>query len=117
MSIRAADGPEKLLQIVKNPVTDHLPAGCLKIGKLLIVCENWQPRHVSNHEVVLIGTSVEANKLVDVSEYVTTLPDNQYAPTTLQPFWMINCFHADLSSLLWEPSHRVTSMPITKTNL
>ncbi|KAK7483726.1 hypothetical protein BaRGS_00025047 [Batillaria attramentaria] len=27
-SIHAADGPQKLLKVIKNPVTDHLPAGC-----------------------------------------------------------------------------------------
>eukprot|EP01096_Ripella_sp_DP13-Kostka_P002484 TRINITY_DN13326_c0_g1_i1.p1 TRINITY_DN13326_c0_g1~~TRINITY_DN13326_c0_g1_i1.p1 ORF type:complete len:228 (+),score=96.43 TRINITY_DN13326_c0_g1_i1:36-719(+) len=32
MSIRAADGDEKLLQIVKNPVTDHLPLSAIRIG-------------------------------------------------------------------------------------
>ncbi|XP_035691210.1 ribosomal RNA small subunit methyltransferase NEP1-like [Branchiostoma floridae] len=31
-SIRASDGPNKLLKVIKNPVTDHLPTGCTKIG-------------------------------------------------------------------------------------
>ncbi|KAG8130205.1 hypothetical protein E2320_016926 [Naja naja] len=31
-SVRAADGPQKLLKVIKNPVTDHLPVGCAKIG-------------------------------------------------------------------------------------
>jgi len=31
-SIRAADGPNKLLKVIKNPITDHLPTGCTKIG-------------------------------------------------------------------------------------
>ncbi|XP_042304234.1 ribosomal RNA small subunit methyltransferase NEP1 isoform X1 [Sceloporus undulatus] len=31
-SVRAADGPQKLLKVIKNPVTDHLPVGCTKIG-------------------------------------------------------------------------------------
>ncbi|XP_077201872.1 ribosomal RNA small subunit methyltransferase NEP1 isoform X1 [Paroedura picta] len=31
-SVRAADGPQKLLKVIKNPVTDHLPVGCMKIG-------------------------------------------------------------------------------------
>ncbi|XP_045173344.2 ribosomal RNA small subunit methyltransferase NEP1-like [Mercenaria mercenaria] len=32
LSIHAADGPQKLLKVIKNPVTDHLPIGCKKIG-------------------------------------------------------------------------------------
>lgn len=31
-SVRASDGHMKLLKIVKNPVTDHLPVGCRKIA-------------------------------------------------------------------------------------
>ncbi|XP_075468768.1 ribosomal RNA small subunit methyltransferase NEP1 [Ascaphus truei] len=31
LSVRAADGPRKLLKVIKNPLTDHLPVGCLKI--------------------------------------------------------------------------------------
>ncbi|KAJ1122365.1 hypothetical protein NDU88_000855 [Pleurodeles waltl] len=32
LSVRAADGPQKLLKVIKNPVSDHFPVGCLKIG-------------------------------------------------------------------------------------
>jgi rRNA small subunit pseudouridine methyltransferase Nep1 len=31
LSIRAVNGNEKLLKIVKNPITDHLPPDCFKI--------------------------------------------------------------------------------------
>ncbi|KAJ3036650.1 Ribosomal RNA small subunit methyltransferase mra1 [Rhizophlyctis rosea] len=31
LSIRAVNGPEKLLKVIKNPITDHLPANCRKI--------------------------------------------------------------------------------------
>lgn len=30
MSVRAADGPQRLLRLIKNPVSDHLPPGCLR---------------------------------------------------------------------------------------
>ncbi|KAL6264582.1 hypothetical protein P5V15_004684 [Pogonomyrmex californicus] len=30
-SVRASDGPMKLLKVIKNPVTNHLPVGCRKI--------------------------------------------------------------------------------------
>ncbi|OCT69780.1 ribosomal RNA small subunit methyltransferase NEP1 [Xenopus laevis] len=32
LSVRAADGPQKLLKVIKNPLTDHLPVGCVKIA-------------------------------------------------------------------------------------
>ncbi|XP_008143100.2 ribosomal RNA small subunit methyltransferase NEP1 isoform X1 [Eptesicus fuscus] len=32
LSVRAADGPQKLLKVIKNPVSDHFPVGCMKIG-------------------------------------------------------------------------------------
>lgn len=32
LSVRAADGPQKLLRMIKNPVSDHLPPGCPRIG-------------------------------------------------------------------------------------
>ncbi|GFO32722.1 ribosomal RNA small subunit methyltransferase nep1-like [Plakobranchus ocellatus] len=32
LSIRASDGPQKLLKVIKNPVSDHLPTGCLKVA-------------------------------------------------------------------------------------
>ena len=33
LSIRATNGPDKLMKVIKNPVTDHLPSGSHKIGK------------------------------------------------------------------------------------
>ncbi|EZA59818.1 Ribosomal RNA small subunit methyltransferase NEP1 [Ooceraea biroi] len=30
-NIRASDGPMKLLKVIKNPISDHLPVGCRKI--------------------------------------------------------------------------------------
>ncbi|CAG2228292.1 EMG1 [Mytilus edulis] len=32
LSIHAADGPQKLLKVIKNPIADHLPVGCQKIA-------------------------------------------------------------------------------------
>jgi rRNA small subunit pseudouridine methyltransferase Nep1 len=49
LKIRASDGPTVLLKVVKNPVTDHLPAG-----------------------VPVLGTSTEGD-LVDLNEFVPTL--------------------------------------------
>lgn len=32
LSIRATDGPDKLLRVIKQPVSRHLPAGCRLVG-------------------------------------------------------------------------------------
>jgi rRNA small subunit pseudouridine methyltransferase Nep1 len=47
LSIRATNGSEKLLKVIKNPITDHFPPGCRKIG-----------------------TSYSSKKLVDIEDYV-----------------------------------------------
>ncbi|XP_063902536.1 ribosomal RNA small subunit methyltransferase NEP1-like [Zophobas morio] len=51
LSVRASGTPEKLLKVIRNPVTDHLPPDCRKIG-----------------------TTFKAEKCVNIYEYVTTLP-------------------------------------------
>ncbi|CEP01883.1 Ribosomal RNA small subunit methyltransferase NEP1 [Plasmodiophora brassicae] len=53
LSIRAADSRQKLLKVVKNPVTIHLPIGALRIG-----------------------TSV-TGELVEMDQFVMTIPDDQ----------------------------------------
>lgn len=50
-SIRATNGPEKLLKIIKNPITDHLPSDCRKIR-----------------------LTETAKQCTDVGDFVTTLP-------------------------------------------
>eukprot|EP01118_Nematostelium_gracile_P011046 TRINITY_DN3885_c0_g1_i2.p1 TRINITY_DN3885_c0_g1~~TRINITY_DN3885_c0_g1_i2.p1 ORF type:complete len:144 (-),score=45.46 TRINITY_DN3885_c0_g1_i2:14-445(-) len=47
LSIRATNSSEKLLRVIKNPVTDYFPSNCKKIG-----------------------ASYEATKLVDIEDYV-----------------------------------------------
>ncbi len=32
LTIRATEGSTRLLRVIKNPVTSHLPIGCIKIG-------------------------------------------------------------------------------------
>ncbi|KAJ3408382.1 hypothetical protein HDU80_005886 [Chytriomyces hyalinus] len=51
LSIRSVAGPEKLLKIIKNPITDHLPANARKI------------------------TMSSDSAVVKCSDYVKTLPD------------------------------------------
>lgn len=50
LSIRASEGSKKLLKVIKNPITAHLPVGCQKIS-----------------------TSVKG-ELVNMNEFVASLP-------------------------------------------
>ena len=34
LSIHASNGPQKLLKVIKNPVTQYMPTGCKKYGML-----------------------------------------------------------------------------------
>lgn len=52
LSIRAANGPHKLLKVIKNPVTDHLPP---------------------NARTILLSVT---GRLVSVPKYIPTLPDD-----------------------------------------
>jgi rRNA small subunit pseudouridine methyltransferase Nep1 len=54
LSIRAADTSQKLMKVIKNPVSDHLPTGCAKY------C-----------------TSFHAEKVVNVSEFATEQASNE----------------------------------------
>jgi len=54
LSIRAADSSQKLLKVIKNPITDHLPVGCPK------VC-----------------TSFHAEKVVEADDFSKSMPDDQ----------------------------------------
>ncbi|KAI8846154.1 Alpha/beta knot methyltransferase [Chytridium lagenaria] len=53
LSIRAVSGPEKLLKVIKNPITDHLPPNARKI------------------------TMSSESKVVRCNDYVATLPSDQ----------------------------------------
>ncbi|KAJ3362995.1 hypothetical protein HDU91_003169 [Kappamyces sp. JEL0680] len=37
LSIRAVNGPDKLLKVIANPITDHLPPNCRKISKAAVL--------------------------------------------------------------------------------
>lgn len=58
LSIHAADGPQKLLKVVKNPITDHLPVGCRKICSSYSAEKCVNPRELAESDepvVIVIG--------------------------------------------------------------
>lgn len=42
--VRSSDSPMKLLKVIKNPVTNHLPVGCKKIAMSFSAKEVKNPR-------------------------------------------------------------------------
>ena len=76
LSIRGSDTSQKLLKIIKNPITDHLPVGCHKFY-----------------------TSFHTDNVVRVDEFVKEQPDDK--PTVIAIGAMakgsISCDYADKS--------------------
>lgn len=73
LSIRAANGPHKLLKVIKNPIIDHLPPNA-RITLLSVTgrCET-QPRTPA-----ALGSRYCAplRRLVSVPKFIPTLPDD-----------------------------------------
>lgn len=54
--VRSSDSPMKLLKVIKNPVTNHLPVGCKKIAMSFSAKEVKNPRDLvpSNEPIAII---------------------------------------------------------------
>ncbi|XP_068695099.1 ribosomal RNA small subunit methyltransferase NEP1-like [Montipora foliosa] len=79
LSIRAADGPQKLLKVIKNPVTDHLPTGCRKVGTSfhsdnLVKLKDVIPRD----EPIVFVVGAMAHGSIDVPYVEETVAISQY---------------------------------------
>lgn len=58
LSVRAADGSQRLLRMIKNPVSDHLPAGCPRYATSFKAGDSVCPRTLVPKDgpaVVVIG--------------------------------------------------------------
>ncbi|XP_046979634.1 ribosomal RNA small subunit methyltransferase NEP1 isoform X2 [Schistocerca americana] len=65
-SVRASDSPMKLLKVIRNPVTDHLPVGCRKVGTSFSADRIVHPRElVPDNEpiVVVVGAMAHGKYL------------------------------------------------------
>ncbi|XP_064415436.1 ribosomal RNA small subunit methyltransferase NEP1 [Latimeria chalumnae] len=76
LSVRAADGPQKLLKVIKNPVTNYLPVGCVKIGTSFsaekVVCaRDLVPK--SEPVVFVIGAFAHGSISVDYTEKTVSI--------------------------------------------
>lgn len=65
LNVRASDGNMKLLKVIRNPVTDHLPVGCKKIGTSFTSKNLVNPRELvpANEPVVIVIGSMAHGKV------------------------------------------------------
>jgi rRNA small subunit pseudouridine methyltransferase Nep1 len=74
LSIRASDTSQKLLKVIKNPITDHLPVGCPKYSTSFTADRTLKPNEISSicddnePVVVVIGAFAKGNLNVDYTD-------------------------------------------------
>ncbi|XP_018494281.1 ribosomal RNA small subunit methyltransferase NEP1 [Galendromus occidentalis] len=72
MSVRAADSTVKLMKIIKNPISDHLPVGCRKLAMSFHASKVVHPRElvtdVEEPTVLVIGAMAHGSVDVDYIE-------------------------------------------------
>jgi len=75
-SVRASDGPMKLLKVVRNPITDHLPLDCIKYGtsfssEFLIKPEELV--HPEKNVAIVVGAMAHGKVSVDYTEKTVSI--------------------------------------------
>ncbi|XP_062450746.1 ribosomal RNA small subunit methyltransferase NEP1 isoform X2 [Rhea pennata] len=76
LSVRAADGPQKLLKVIKNPVSDHLPVGCMKIGTSFAVPKVSDLRELvpaAEPVAIVVGAFAHGSVNVDYTEKMVSI--------------------------------------------
>jgi len=76
LSVRAADGPQRLLRTIKNPVSDHLPPGCPRIGTSFSVGDAVNARTVVPEDgpaAIVIGAFAHGAVEVDYTEKTVSI--------------------------------------------
>ncbi|KAG7263289.1 hypothetical protein CRUP_037813 [Coryphaenoides rupestris] len=76
LSVRAADGSQRLLRMIKNPVSDHLPPGCPRIATSFTSGEAVCARSVVPGEgpaAIVIGAFAHGAINVDYTEKTVSI--------------------------------------------
>lgn len=73
LSIRAADSSVKLLKVIKNPVSIHLPTGCRKVltsyqASEYISCRQFAESSIDKPIAVIVGGFAKGKVTVDYTE-------------------------------------------------
>lgn len=73
LSIKASNSSEKLLRVIKNPISDHLPVGCKKIGTSFKSSKLVSPKELVPTDgsplAVVIGSMAHGQVEVDYTEH------------------------------------------------
>lgn len=75
LSIRSVNGPEKLLKVIANPITDHLPPNCRKVSTFFQCRQSLTPC-APHYIYIQIAMSSEV-PAVRLSSYLSTLPPDE----------------------------------------
>lgn len=79
LSIHASNGPIKLMKVIKNPITDHLPVGCKKYVMSYKAKKCVQMRdHVPKDEPVVLVVGAFAHGQIDVNYGEEDLAISEY---------------------------------------
>ncbi|XP_051576401.1 ribosomal RNA small subunit methyltransferase NEP1-like [Myxocyprinus asiaticus] len=76
MSVRAADGPQRLLRLIKNPVSDHLPPGCPRYSTSFKARDAVCPRSVvptDGPAAIVIGAFAHGTVNADYTEKTVSI--------------------------------------------
>eukprot|EP00794_Sanderia_malayensis_P014420 gene14420-15927_t len=79
LSIQASNGKQKLLKVIKNPITDHLPAGCKKVVMSFSAKKCVNPREcVPKDEPIVMVVGAMAHGAVDIDYMEEQAAISQY---------------------------------------
>ena len=72
-SVKASENSTKLLHVIKNPITDHLPVGCKKIAmtfssKMVKNCRELVPTEGIQNVVLVVGSFAHGHLNLDYVE-------------------------------------------------
>lgn len=73
-SVRSSDGPTKLLKVIRNPITDHLPVGCRKLGTSFSATNVVSPKDlVPSEEPITVVVGAVAHGKVSIYKFLPVL--------------------------------------------
>ncbi|XP_055603046.1 ribosomal RNA small subunit methyltransferase NEP1 [Uranotaenia lowii] len=76
-SIKASDSDKKLMRVIKNPITNHLPVGCRKLAMSFSATEVVHPRELVPKQdeplALAIGAFAHGNLNLDYTEGVFSI--------------------------------------------
>ncbi|GFT61256.1 ribosomal RNA small subunit methyltransferase NEP1 [Nephila pilipes] len=78
LKIRSSDGNQRLMKVIKNPVTDHLPVGCKKLSMSYSAqkCVNARELVPENDPVVIVvGAMAHGQVNVDYTEETVAISE------------------------------------------